>query len=256
MFIASGSGGSISRTLSWVQAMFTAEELVDRLRNHFVAWFDVGMGLSFDQLSLILGGSLVAGGFVLYLVRSPTRDRDFWRQNLPWALLHVAITFCFLPFDQRYYLPVFPLLLAPVVLGFARLPFPWNILRLAVPALFLWISVPLALDKHRVEPPPVRLLRFLQEQHPGDGLGQVRFLTRSGRRHAEWYAPGLAVALPGESGDREHFRFLYTDDTELAKKERGLPLATFWRSNLINPKHTEVTLYLLSRPAGREPAVD
>src|SRR5437764_11964458 len=44
---------------------------------------------------------------------------------------------------QRYYLIIFPLLLIALIRGFLRMPAPWHRIAAALPALFLYITIPL-----------------------------------------------------------------------------------------------------------------
>ena len=69
--------------------------------------------------------AVLVAGWVFYALRDRVRwllpplddegPRGFWRQHLPWAVVYYLTIFCFLPGDQRYYLPIFPLLILPAV---------------------------------------------------------------------------------------------------------------------------------------------
>ena len=88
--------------------------LTNRIYSHFAGWFILGLGLWRSTLTLVAGSLLVALGVATYLFRLREEDREFWKQNWAWATLHILIIFCSLPWEPRYYLPIFPLLLVPI----------------------------------------------------------------------------------------------------------------------------------------------
>jgi hypothetical protein len=121
--------------------------------------------------------------------RRGLQDQRFWKFHAPWALVHIAIIFICLGGKQRYYLIIFPLLLIALIRGFLRMPAPWNWIAAALPALFLYISIPLAIENHRGEAPPIRLVRYLEQLYPPSRRKNVALLFVNVRRHSEWYAP-------------------------------------------------------------------
>ena len=74
-------------------------------------------------------------------------SRRFWGQHLPWAVVYYLTIFCFLPGDQRYYLPIFPLLILPSVLGWQSVSAGGGWLALAVPAVTLAATLLYRLDR-------------------------------------------------------------------------------------------------------------
>src|SRR5207244_4751435 len=138
---------------------------------------------------------------------------------------------------QRYYLIIFPLLLVALIRGFLRMPAPWNWIAAALPALFLYISIPLAIENHREEAPPVRLVRYLQQLYPPSQRKNVALLFVNVRRHAEWYAPEFKTVreIPSPrdlSKILEAATAAYTDDTTVSLHDgwSSVPLATYQHS--------------------------
>jgi hypothetical protein len=148
---------------------------------------------------------------------------------------------------------VFPPLLVAMLRGLLRLPRLWNLSAICVPALLLYIVVPLAIENHRDESPPVRLVRFLEKLYPPSKRGNVLLVLPTTRRSAQWYAPQFKVLdhLPASAEDEEMLRnatAIYTEDASLKQKECYLiELAEFKRSILIFPQHRRVRLYLVER---------
>jgi hypothetical protein len=182
------------------------------------------------------------------------QDQRFWKFHAPWALVHIAIIFICLSGKQRYYLVIFPLLLVPLIRGFLRLPAPWNWIAATMPALFLYISIPLAIENHREEAPPVRLVRYLNQLYPPSERKNVALLFVHVRRHAEWYSPEFRTfrEIPSPRDlpkTLEGATAAYTDDTTvpLPAGWRHAPLATFQRSMIIHAKHRFLTLFLIQR---------
>ena len=178
-----------------------------RLDHHLLGWFTRGFGFSLKSAWGWLGLAVIVAAWVLYILsrrgkRSrigeapPDRQAAFWWTHLPWAVAYILMIFCCLPGDQRYYLPVFPLFVIAAVAG------PWAVLDrrwrwvgtgLVVVAVIL-PTLPLIGPNHRDEPPPVRLLHWLQEKYPTSAeKAGVILVLRDTRRHAQWYAPGFRL---------------------------------------------------------------
>ena len=239
-----------------------------RLDHHVLGLLTHGFGFPLRSAWGWLGIAVLAGGWLLY-VRSRRRadtppeaspHRIFWRRHLPWAALYVAIVFCCLPGDQRYYLPIFPLLLLPALLGWASLrpgPRGWWLMWI-VPAATALATLPLVAENHREAAPPVRMLRFLQAQYPPAERPGVRLLLLDSFRHAQWYAPEFALRYPvpptADAPVDPGVSPVYTDDSTLVAvaPERWRIVTTFARSDLIYRKHHEVTLYRLLPTRKRE----
>ncbi len=224
--------------------------LAHRLREHLLGWFEIGFGFSFSYLTMAVGALLAALGLTSY-VRRAQGDWSFWRLNLPWAVVHVVIIFCSLPWDQRYYLPIFPLLIVALALGLYRLPQPWPWLTAAWPALLLAISWPLALANATDTAPPIKFAEFLKERHPPAERAHVLVITHESQRHLQWYAPGFdIVADVGRLTDLDPVRVegaaaIYTDEENLrvAPDWRLVPLQRFERTELISPKQDAITVF-------------
>jgi len=147
---------------------------------------------------------------------------------------------------------VFPPLLVIMLRGFLRLPKPWNLSAICVPALLLYILVPLAIENHRDEAPAVRLVRYLEKLYPPSKRGNVLLILPVVYRSAQWYAPQFKILdhVP-IAEDEEVLRnaaAVYTDDLSLKRKDFYLiHLADFRRSMLIYPQNRRVRLYLVER---------
>jgi hypothetical protein len=245
----------------------TRNLLIYRLEHHPLGWLTHGFGFALDSIWGWLGiGGLVLGWtfYGLKLRRDgPAEATDggaaFWRRQLPWAIVYVAMIFCCLPGDQRYYLPIFPLLIVPVAAGWW-----WALGRRSrwlicvLPLVTLLVTLPYAVENHTEAAPPVRMLRWLAARWPTRERPQVWLVLRDSRRHAEWYAPAFHIVraedftgLPPASADPQTPRATYTDDPLVAAQRplhgRWLLLQTFSRSPLIYRKHNEVSLYVLAR---------
>jgi hypothetical protein len=231
--------------------------LIYRLEHHPLGWFTRGFGFALDSVSGWLGIGVVVLGWTFYglKLRTMREDAAFWRRQLPWAVVYVAMIFCCLPGDQRYYLPIFPLLIAPVIAGWW-----WCLGRrsrwliCALPLATLVVTLPYALENHSAPAPPVRLLRWLAARWPLRERPEVWLVLRDSRRHAEWYAPEFHIVraedFAGLPPAGREPRAVYTDDPVIATEPephgRWLLLETFSRSPLIYRKHNEVSLYMLA----------
>jgi 4-amino-4-deoxy-L-arabinose transferase-like glycosyltransferase len=225
-----------------------------RFASHILGWFSKGLG--FIQSPRVLGaGTVVTACAVIAYIRNgrDARDRRFWSFHTPWLLAHIAIIFVTLPGDQRYYLMIFPPLMVVMLGGLLRLPEPWNFSAVCVPALLLYIVLPLAIQNHREEAPPIRLVRYLEKLYPPSKRGNVLLILPTTRRSAQWYAPQFRIMdhLPASEEDEEALRnakAIYTEDASLNAKHCYLiELAEFKRSMLIYPQHRRVRLYLVER---------
>jgi hypothetical protein len=223
-----------------------------RFAKHILGWFSKGFG--FIQSPRVLAAGIVLTTFaaVAYLLygHDPT-DWRFWRFHGPWLIVDIAIIFIALPGDQRYYLMVFPPLLVIMVRGFLGLPKPWNLSAIFVPALLLYIVVPLAIENHRNEAPPVRLVRYLEKLYPPSKRGNVLLILPVAYRSAQWYAPQFKIMdhVPVSEHDEEVLRnaaAVYIDDLSFKRKDFYLiELADFRRSFLIFNQNHHVRLYLV-----------
>jgi hypothetical protein len=123
---------------------------------------------------------------------------------------------------------------------------------ICVPALLLYILVPLAIENHRDEAPPVRLVRYLEKLYPPSKRGNVLLILPVAYRSAQWYAPQFKILdhVP-IAEDEEVLRnaaAVYTDDLSLKLKDFYLiELADFRRSTLIYTQNRHVRLYLVER---------
>ena len=225
-----------------------------RFASHILGWFSKGFGFIQSPRVLAAGIVLTTCAAIAYLrFGYDALDRQFWKFHTPWLFVLIAIIFVSLPGDQRYYLMVFAPLLVVMLRGFLRLPKWWNLSAICVPALLLYIVVPLAIENHRDESPPVRLVRYLEKLYPPSKRGNVVLILPTTRRSAQWYAPQFKILdhLPISEEDEEVLRkaaAIYTEDASLNRKDRYLiELAEFRRSMLIFPQHRRVRLYLVER---------
>jgi hypothetical protein len=115
----------------------------------------------------------------------------------------------------------------------------------------LFLSIPLARAGQTEAPPPVQMIRFLEDRHPPGERSRVWLLSADGLRQARWYGSAFQVSVARPYGiDREGLRTavaIYTDTTNLALRgqlagARLEPVATFTRSPLVYPKHARVEL--------------
>jgi hypothetical protein len=224
-----------------------------RFVRHILGWFWKGFGFIQSPRVLAAGIGLTTCAIIAYIWRGrDTEDRQFWKFHSSWLLVDIAIIFIALPGDQRYYLMVFPPLLIIMLRGFLRLPKSWNLSAICFPALLLYILVPLAIENHRDEAPPVRLVRYLEKLYPPSKRGNVLLILPVAYRSAQWYAPQFKILdhIP-IAEDEEVLRnaaAVYTDEPSLKGKDFYLiHLANFRRSMLIYPQNRRVRLYLVER---------
>lgn len=222
---------------------------------HFLGWFGLGFGFIRSLCVLAIGSVIAIAGLASYFSRiRKLGDGEFWKLHAPWALTHVAVIFISLSPEQRYYIIIFPLLWVALLRGFLQMRSPWNWAAVALPALLLYVVVPLAIDNHRREPPALRLVRYLARLYPTDRRKDVVLLFNNVRRHAEWYAPGFvtfreippARDLPQVVAAAAA---VYSDNAKapLPPGWRRVPLAVFTRSAIISWAHHSLTLYLIDR---------
>jgi len=181
------------------------------------------------------------------------------RKPQPWfvlfsTLLLVAIVFCCLPADQRYYLLIMPLLLVVLLRGFLHMPAPFRLGVLLLPVLLLSISIPAAIESHSDPAPPIKLVRFLQQRYPPEQRRDVLLFLAHCQRHFKWYAPEFTVFddVPSSAVQLERLnnaKAIYTDEPRLARSPGWqLVLATeFSRSVVIYGKHHDVRLYRVEK---------
>jgi hypothetical protein len=226
-----------------------------RFAEHILGWLGVGFGFIRSPFAFIAGVTLSLLGFGTYLFsHRDAEDAQFWKFHASWSLLHVTLIFICLDGTQRYYLPIYPLLLVALLRGFLRLRPWWNWMGLAVPALFLYITIPLAIENHRDEAPPLRLVRYLEKLYPSSQRSNVALLFIHAVRHSEWYAPEFETfrKLPSTQDMPRilaNKSAVYTDDATvpLPPEWRRVPVAIFERSVIIHVKHHTVTLFLIVR---------
>ena len=227
--------------------------LLYRLDHHVLGWFTRGFGFSVKSVPGWIGIAVILAGWGMYVTTNRPRDRGFWWTHLPWSLAYVAMIFCCLPGDQRYYLPIFPLFIVAAVAGWwLWLRGPWRWAAAAVPVAALAASLPLVVPNHKDEPPPVQMVRWLNARYPSGEQAAVWLILRDTRRHAEWYAPGFHIfrAELFNSGNPpeglEQASAVYTDDPMILPFwPRATRVGHYERSPLIYRKHNEVDLYRL-----------
>jgi hypothetical protein len=237
----------------------SSDLLVNRLERHPLGWLTRGFGFPLDAIWGWLAIAVVVLGWTFYALKlrrrarpgPPDRERQFWRWTLPWAIGYAAMIFCCLPGDQRYYLPIFPLLILPLAAGWWWCLGRGRWLICVLPMITAGVTLPYAVENHVAAAPPVRLLRWLQAAWPAAQRPAVWLILRDSRRHAEWYAPEFHLVraedfagLPAGAGERA----VYTDDPAIAAHPvaggRWLLLKIFSRSPLIYRKHNEADLYI------------
>jgi hypothetical protein len=225
-----------------------------RFASHILGWFSKGFGFIQSPRVLVASVALTMCAAIAYLrLGYDTLDRQFWKFHTPWLIVHIAIIFVSLSGNQRYYLIVFPPLLVIMLRGFLRLPNRWSLSAICVPALLMYIVVPLAIENYRDEAPPVRLVRFLEKLYPLSKRDDVLLILPTTRRSAQWYAPQFQILdhLPVSEQDEETVRnakAVYTEDASFNReKYYFIELAEFRRSMLIYPPHRRVRLYLVGR---------
>jgi len=221
---------------------------------HILGWFGVGLGFLWSPFTVLAGALLAASALVFYAARFNNRDRNFWKTHWAWALLQVVIVFCSLPADQRYYLVIMPLLVVTLLRGFLHMPAPLRLTVCLLPALLLGISIPAAIESHSDPAPPIKVVRFLQQQYLPEQRGDVLLFLAHCQRHFKWYAPEFTVfdnvasaTVPTER--LEKAKAIYTDEPRLARPS-GWQLslvAEFSRSLVIYRKHHNVRLFRLER---------
>ncbi|HEY6112100.1 MAG TPA: glycosyltransferase family 39 protein [Chthoniobacterales bacterium] len=240
---------------------WSARYLLTRFVQHFLGIFGLGFGFLQSWVALIAGSAVVLVGFAGYFSRRrEPDDRQFWRFHASWALVHIVIIFVCLPPTQRYYLIIYPLVLIALLRGFLRLAVPWNRIALAVPAILLFTSIPIAIINHREDAPPERFVQYLKQLYPPDARSRVvLLLSNRSRRHVEWYAPEFRIvrhptnlSADDVSKATKDAVAIYTDDEKFALPRgwRRVALTEFRRSVVIYIKSSRVRLLLVDRGSG------
>ena len=158
-----------------------------RADHHVLGLLTRGFGFPVGSVWGWMGVLVLAAGWTLYARdRHGGGGRAFWVQHLPWAGVYYLTIFCFLPGDQRYYLPIFPLLILPAVLGWRSVAAGGGWLAAVVPAATLAATLPFIGPNHTVPAPPVQMIRWLQAQYPPGKRSNVHLILRDGLRHAQW----------------------------------------------------------------------
>jgi Dolichyl-phosphate-mannose-protein mannosyltransferase len=229
------------------------------LGTHFLllllGWFGLGFGFIKSILIAVIGTVIAIAGLVAYWAhRRQLHDGKFWAFHAPWSLTHVAIMFISLAPMPRYYLIVFPLFLIALLRGFLQSRSAWKWMRLALPALLLYIIIPSAIENHRNPPPALRLVRYLGKLYPGEKRKEVALVFENVTRHAQWYTPGFVIFLQVPPPQKlpqvlSGAAAAYTDDARLPLPSgwRLIPIALFKRPALIFWKHHSLELYLIDR---------
>ena len=227
-----------------------------RFAFHILGWFGLGLGFVQSWFVLVAGTLIAVAGLLAYFWRPlQPQDRAFWRFHVPWAIVHIAIIFISLPATQRYYLIIYPLLLIVLLRGFLDLPSPWRGLAITLPAILLFTTIPLAVLNHKIEGPPILLIKYLDKLCPPPTRSRVAlvFSTRT-KRHAEWYAPAFRTISPIPLPDQleevtKNADTIFTDDptAPLPKGWYRVPLVVFARSAVIYWKAHFVELYWVVR---------
>jgi hypothetical protein len=233
---------------------WTLHYLGVRFASHILGWFSKGFGFIQSPSVLAAGILLTTCAVIAYLrYGRDAANKQFWKFHTPWLLTHIAIIFAALPGDQRYYLMVLPPLLVVMFGGLLRLSKPWDLSAVCMPALLLYIVIPLAIENHREEAPPVRLVRYLEKLYPPSKRDEVLLILPTTRRSVQWYAPQFKLLdhLPASEQDEEmirHAKAVYTEDPSFGQKNYySIELVDFRRSMLIYPQHRRVRLYLVER---------
>ena len=233
--------------------------LQQRFGRHFLDWLARGFGFPFKKLWGWAGVTMLTLGWTfhgLQAIRGETNVRAFWARQWPWAFAYIAVVFACLPGDQRYYLPIYPLLAFAAVAGFQSLPGVWRWSAVIVPASALAVTLPFIGVNHTDLAPPVEIMRYLDNTHPPAERGAVWLILRDNRRHADWYAADFHI-IRAETFDPLHWpadwtaaRTIYTDDPAIVARppagKRWRLMCSFSRSPLIYRKHNEATLWRLA----------
>jgi Dolichyl-phosphate-mannose-protein mannosyltransferase len=226
-----------------------------RFAEHFLGWLGIGFAFIQSPFTIVTGFALSFLGLGAYLFsRRDAEDGQFWKFHAPWSLLHIAIMFTCLGGTQRYYLPIYPLLLVALIRGFMFMRVPWRWVALGFPALLVYIMVPAAIANHREQSPSIRSVRWLQQVYPPSRRKDVALLSRHVRRHVEWYAPEFQTfrkipSIQDMPRILANKSAVYTDDSRvpLPPRWRLVPVAIFKRSVIIHVKDHTVTLFLVAR---------
>ncbi|CAN5336872.1 hypothetical protein BH09SUM1_BH09SUM1_15930 [soil metagenome] len=241
--------------------------LLKRMNEHFGGWISYGFGFRTTTGEGIAGLVLLGGGILAYVSTRPwlrAQERSFWSGSALWSLPYIAMIFITLPGDQRYYLPVYPLLVAAMAAGlvaFAQ--------RFRAPAWVAFLCVlpiakgclPYAIEHHREEAPPVRIVRRTVKEIATLPAGQHTVaIFSSSYRHAQWYAPELE-AHPGYELLQDRITasdsdVVYTDDHDVIEKLKSegwiaTKVKEYKRRKIIYRKHANVELWRLEKQGGK-----
>jgi hypothetical protein len=201
---------------------------------------------------------LYVAGILLYLRSSPWKKPNhklFWKINFLWPIFHFFMMVYAVPPSNRQYLPILPVLILPVILG-------WDSLRKfkAVPVLIIILLVantaPLAYANHTEPAPPVAMIRFLNRNFGGEEWQKTLvILGPNSGRHARWYLKGIKKAGQVEKNelnyylknglvftDKKSYFDKYYSDLELKEIKR------FQRSIRIWNRHNSLILYKVKYP--------
>jgi hypothetical protein len=236
---------------------FSARYFAIRIAGHWLGWFGVGFGfLRLGAWTLFPGAVLALSGLILYWRRFPAADREFWKTHRTWALVHIAIIFCVLPANQRYYLIIYPLVLTAMWRGFLQLSSGWRHAGFLIPVFLFFNSLPLAIQNHSELPPPMKFVNFLKDRYPPAERKNVLLFVREAQRHVLWYAPGFTSfyvpKFPFVDANPKllaQAKAIYTDDAGLALPAgwRLVPVAEWHRTMLIELKQRNVALFQVAR---------
>ena len=231
----------------------------ERCHLHFGnAWISHGLGIDLQTRLGRIGIALLVIGWTNCLWQR-SRLAPLRMVELAWAAAYIAMIFCCLPSEQRYYMPIMPLLVASAIYGLASLPWRWNFAPLVLIGILLRISAPLAWTAHREEAPPLRLIRYLQQRFPPGERAGVWLCFSSAIRHAQWYAADFHLPYRIEEKSdflraaRDSGQPVFCDNLEVANNlewagAQLTQVAEAHRSPIIYRKHSAAVLYEVRWP--------
>ena len=205
-----------------------------------------------------LGGSIFLFVSILAFGRFFSRKYQwrvsgFWIIAIPLGIFYFFYIYLTVPPLMRYYIPLFPLILMPVVLGLYKSRYGKVGLLIAVLSLGS-SSLPLALEQNANSSPSLAFLEAVEQHSKSNSIPPekvVLYCNSNVRRHAYWYYPEFKLYEEGESFEQVLLEtsgaVVYSNIDQLIEKPGSnvLVLDRFSRSLRVWMRHPQINLYFI-----------